>query len=124
MPVATVEGEKELRRTLKQAGDDMADLKAAHGEVAGIVVPAAQAGVRYLNGNLSASVRGSGTKTAAIVRAGGAKVPYANVQEWGWPRHNISASNAVGNAARMTEPQWTERYTAAIDGILAKIRGA
>ena len=121
--IAEIEGAKELRRTLKAAGDDLADLKAAHAEAARTVATAAQAGAPMRTGRLSASIRGSGTKTGAVVRAGGARIPYAAVQEFGWPRHNIPGQPYLVPAARETEPEWRAAYEAAVAAILAKVRG-
>ena len=119
-----VEGAKELRRTLKKAGDDLSDLKAAHAETATIVATAAQSGAPRRTGRLSGSIRGSGTKTMAIVRAGGAKVPYAGVQEYGWPRRNIPAQPYIVPAAHDTESTWMGRYEDAVKRLLGKVKGA
>ena len=118
-----LEGARELRRTLRAAGDDLGDLKRAHAEAAGIVVPVAQAGAPRETGKLAATIRGSGTKTQAIVRAGFAAVPYAGVQEWGWPARNIPAQPYLIPAGQATEPAWIGAYEAEVDRILAKVKG-
>ena len=121
--IAEIEGAKELRRSLKAAGDDLSDLKAAHAEAARTVATAAQAGAPMRTGRLSASIRGSGAKAGATVRAGGARIPYAGVQEFGWPRHNIPGQPYLVPAARETEPEWRAAYEAAVEAILAKVKG-
>jgi phage gpG-like protein len=121
--VLDVEGGKELRRSLKAAGDDLADLKEAHAEAARTVATAAKGTAPVRTGRLAASIRGSGTKTGAIVRAGGARVPYAAIQEFGWPRHNIVGQPYLVPAARETEPDWRRAYEAAVKRILAKVKG-
>lgn len=118
-----VEGARELRRTLKQAGDDLSDLKSAHMDVASIVVPAAQGRAPHRSGALAGTIRPGATKTAAIVRAGSRRVPYAGVQEWGWGRRNISAQPYLGPAARATEVVWVAVYESRIDRILSKVKG-
>ena len=86
--IVQVEGARELRRSLKAAGDDLSDLKAAHKQAAEIGVRAVQPITPVLTGRLAASVRGAGTTTAAIIRAGKKAVPYAGAVHWGrkmWP---------------------------------------
>lgn len=119
-----VEGARELRRTLKKAGDDLGDLKEAHAAAAGIVAPAARANAPVgPTGRLSSSVRPGATKTQSVIRAGKAAVPYAAVQEFGWPARNIAAQPFVRPAAQDTEPQWTALFQAAINRILNRIKG-
>jgi hypothetical protein len=118
-----VEGARELRRTLKRAGDDLSDLKDTHATVARIVAGAATP-PRGPTGRLAASVRGSGTKTASVVRAGRKAVPYAGPIHWGWRRRNIEAQPFLTTAAASTEPRWVGLFAEALDTALAKVRGA
>jgi phage gpG-like protein len=118
------EGEKELRASLKAAGDDLSDLKAAHAETARTIAAAGQGNVAVRTGRLSGSIRGSGTKTAAIIRAGGGSIPYAKVIEFGWRRHNIEPQKYLTRAAIDTEPTWKRAYQDAVQRILAKVHGA
>ena len=126
MPRALVriEGARELRATMKKAGDDLTDLKTANAQVAGIVAPVAAGAAPVRTGRLAATVRPAGTKVAAIVRAGRAAVPYAGPIEFGWPGHNIAAQPFIVPAAHDTEPQWTEVYWQAVNRIINRIRGA
>jgi hypothetical protein len=119
-----VEGAKELRRTLRKAGDDMKDLKVAHADAARIVSDAAVPKAPRRTGALAGTIRPAGTKTMAIVRAGYARVPYAGVQEWGWPRRNIPAQPYIVPAAHETEADWVKRYDEEIERILGKVEGA
>jgi hypothetical protein len=112
-----------LRRTLRAAGDDLSDLKRAHAEAAGIVTPVATAKAPRRSGRLASTVRGAGTKTAALIRAGFAAVPYAGVQEWGWPAHSIAAQPFVVPAAQETEPTWLGAYESEVDRILGQVKG-
>src|SRR5262245_10148527 len=122
-PVVRVEGARELRRTLKKAGDDLADLRDLHRQVAGVIVPVATAGAPHLTGRLAGSLRTGATKTQAIVRAGSAAVPYAGVQEWGWPRRRIRPQPFVVPAAHETEPRWTGIYLDGVQAIVDKVKG-
>ena len=119
-----IEGGKELRKSLRDVENGLKDLKVAHAEAAGIVAEAAMAGAPRRSGRLAGSIRPSGTKAAAIVRAGGARIPYAGVQEYGWPGHNIPAQPYIVPAAHDTESTWIARYEAAVDQLLGKVKGA
>lgn len=118
-----VEGARELRATLKRAGDDLQDLRTAHAGAAGIVVPAAKSRTPVQSGKLQASVRGSGSKTQAVIRAGFASVPYAGVIHWGWPAHGIEAHPFLSEGAQATEHLWSAEYEAAVNRVLSRIKG-
>jgi hypothetical protein len=122
-PVVQVDGARELRRTLKAAGDDLEDLKHVHATVARYVSLRAAAMAPRKSGRLAGSVRGSQAKTSATVRAGGARVPYANVIHWGWPRRHIAANPFLVNAAHTTEPTWTNYYLREVERIMGKVHG-
>lgn len=119
-----VVGARELRSTLKRAGEDLGDLKAAHAAAAQLVTATSRPKAPRRTGTLSGSVRGSGTSTAAIIRAGGARVPYAGPIHFGWRAHNIEPQPFISEAAQSTEPAWTALYTRAVDRILDKVKGA
>lgn len=119
-----VKGGANLRRTLKNAGDDLLnDLKQTHKDVASLVTPAARARAPKRSGKLAASVRPGATKSAAIIRAGSGRVPYAGVQEWGWGRRHIASQPFMSPAARQTESAWKALYTERVNEILSKVRG-
>jgi hypothetical protein len=122
-PVVQVEGARELRATLKRAGDDLGDLKGVHDEIARLIAGVAATRAPKLTGRLAGSIRGSGAKTVATVRAGGASIPYAKVIHFGWPAHNISANPFLVNPAHDTEPVWTRYYLNAVNAILSKVKG-
>lgn len=123
-PVVRVDGARELRRTLKAAGDDLTDLKAVNATIARYVALRAAAMSPRRSGRLAGSVRGNQAKTMAAVRAGGARVPYAGVIHWGWPRHHIAANPFLVDAAHITEPTWTRYYLREIERIIGKVHGA
>lgn len=116
-----VRGAANLRRTLKKAGLDLEDLKEAHADAAKVAERAARPPVR--TGALAATVRSSGTKTAAIIRAGRAAVPYAGVIHWGWPKRGIPSRPFLSEAAQRTEPRWIPIYDRAIERALAQVKG-
>lgn len=119
-----VDGGRRLRSTLRKAGADLGDLKDSHRRVAGIVGIAAKFGApRGQTGKLAASVRPSGTQSAAIVRAGFASVPYAAPIHWGWPKRNIKAQPWISEAAQDTEPEWFDVYHTELVRILDQVEG-
>lgn len=120
-PVVQVDGLKELRKSLRQAGEDMTDLKQANREAAGTVESATQPPRR--SGTLAGTLRSTGTVTAGIIRAGKKSVPYAGPIHWGWPARNIEPQPFLVDAAQATEPQWAAAYEAHIDRILNNIKG-
>lgn len=123
-PALQVQGARTLRASLKRAGISLQDLKDAHADVAGLVVRAAQPNTPRRTGALAASMRSSGTQSAAVVRAGRASVPYANVIHWGWPRRHITAQPWIYDAAQASQEQWTGLYLAALERIIEQVEGA
>lgn len=118
-----IEGARELRRQLRKASGDLGDLRNLHAEVGRIVEPVAKGKVPVRSGALRASLRSSGTTTAAIVRAGYARVPYARPIHWGWPARNIRPNPFAWDAIKATQPRWMLAYKRAVDGVLSRIRG-
>lgn len=118
-----VQGAKELRATLKRAGEDLGDLKAAHAEAAQLVTGVSRARAPKRSGRLASNVRGSGAATAATIRVGGASVPYAGPIHYGWPAHNIEPQPFITEAAQSTEPAWVALYDRAVEKILDRVKG-
>lgn len=123
-----IEGARQLRRTLKDAGDDLNDLKEVNRAAAAVAANRAKTWAPRASGRLAGTVRSSGTKTAGIVRAGNNRktasgVPYANPIHWGWPGRNIKANPFLSYSAQATEPRWLKLYENYIEKTLSKIRG-
>lgn len=116
-------GAAQLRRTLKQAGDDLEDMKDAHIRAAKIVEEATLGLVPVDSGWLASTIRSSGTATTATVRAGNKATPYAGPIHWGWPDRNIKANPFAAEAARLTEPTWGRIYADAVDKAISRIKG-
>jgi HK97 gp10 family phage protein len=120
-----VQGAKELARTLKKAGADMQDLKASNRKAADVVVPAAKTNAPVgETGKLAASIRSGANQRMGIVRAGKKAVPYAAVQEFGWPKHHIRPHHFVVDAAHSTEPLWVQIYEDAVKKAINQVFGA
>lgn len=116
-----VEGARELRSALRKLGDDLDDFGDIHAKAAQVVIANARPRIHSRTGRLSSSGRPSSAKTSAVVRYGGARVPYANAIHWGvGPRvgmrgpHNIRPNRFAVDAAHETEPQWVELYFAGL----------
>jgi hypothetical protein len=133
-PVVTVEGMRSLRRSLQDAGLGLEDLTAAHARVAQTIANRAAARAPHRTGRLAASVRSSGTKTAAWVRAGKAATPYAGPIHWGWPSRPdhalgwrggvIHAQPFIYNAAGELEDVWLHIYLSELNRLIAQVEGA
>lgn len=122
-PLVEVEGARQLRKTLRAAGDDLADLKDANQRAADIAVTAAKAGAPRRSGALAGDIRASGTKTAGIIRAGRKKIPYAGAVHWGWPSRGIAAQPYMAEGAQRTESIWVPLYQQLMDDALKKVKG-
>lgn len=121
-----IEGGRNLRRTLRQAGSDLSDLKAANAAAAGIVANRAKSWAPVRTGRLAATVRSSGTKTAGITRAGNNRksgVPYAAPIHWGWPSRGIKANPFLSYSAQATEATWIRLYEGLVNKALNQIKG-
>lgn len=123
-PALEVQGLRTLRASLKAAGVSLQDLKDAHAAVAQTVIAAAAPSAPHRTGALAASVRGSGTQSTAVVRAGRASVPYAGAIHWGWPSRHIKARPWLWNAAIRSADEWTGQYLRALQKIIDDIEGA
>ena len=123
-----IEGGRQLRRTLREAGDDLTDLKDANAQAASIVSNRAKSWAPARTGRLQSSVRSSGTKTAGIVRAGNNRkskngVPYAAPIHWGWKSRNIKANPFLSYSAQATESTWIRLYEQLVNKTLSKVKG-
>jgi hypothetical protein len=81
------QGLAKTSRALLQAGADSQDMKQLMHEIGLLVVRAAQPPV--FTGRLASSLKSGRGKTKAVVRAGGARVPYAPIIHYGDRNRNI-----------------------------------
>lgn len=121
--VVKIDGARQLRRSLKAAGDDLEDLKAAHAAAAQIAAEASAQLAPSRSGKLRQSIRSSGTKTAGIVRAGKKAVPYANPIHWGWFKRGIKPNPFASRGAQDSEGRWLPIYEVAVEKALDKVKG-
>lgn len=123
-----IEGGRTLRRTLKEAGADLKELKAVHREVAGVVAGRAASWAPKVSGRLAGTVRAGATQRAAVVRAGNnrrskAGVPYAGPIHWGWPRRGITANPFLSYSAQSTESQWVGIFFDYVEETIDNVKG-
>lgn len=132
-PDIKIEGARDLRRRLREVENDMEDLKALHKEIADMVADRAKQKVPVLSGKLQGTIRGSGTKTAARVKAGNkrqtkAGVPYAGVVHFGTPASGLFGRIAglppqpfLYEALNERKPEVIQRYAEGIEEIVEKV---
>ena len=123
-PGIQVQGARQLRRSLRAAGDDLADLKQAHADAADIAARASSDLAPVRSGALKRTIRSSGTKTAGIVRSGTKRVPYAGPIHWGWFKRGIRPSLFISRGTQNSEGRWLPIYQQALDGAIEKVEGA
>lgn len=92
-----VEGLRETIRSLNRLGVEDQDLKAAFKKIGNLVVGDAKTRVPVRSGRLAASIKPSNTKNKSVVRAGGARIPYAGVIHYG-NYNNITAQPFLTDA--------------------------
>lgn len=108
---------------MRKAGHDLGQLREAHAAAAAIAGARGKSDAPKVSGRLAGNVRWSGTTTAAILRVGGASVPYAGPIHWGWRRRGIEPQPFLSEAAQATEGAWVDVYEKAVERILSTIKG-
>lgn len=99
-----VDGLRETVRSLERFGVQVADLKAAFKKIGAFISDEARTLAPKKSGRLAASIKPSNTKNKSIVRAGGAKIPYAGVIHYGG-YNNISPHPFLTDAVSRNEGQ-------------------
>lgn len=122
-PQVQIDGLGKLRRALREAGDDLADLKDANAAAAALVAGAAAARAPRRSGRLAGSIRGNRAAGRASILAGGAAVPYAGPIHWGWPARGIEAQPFATEAAAATEAAWLSIYEHDLQRVLDTVNG-
>lgn len=116
-----VTGLRETIRSLERLGTEVKDLKDAFKRIGNLVVDDAQAGAPKKSGALAGSIRASNTKNRSTIRSGSAKVPYAGVQEWGWPRHNIEGSHYLVSAVERNQQTSVRALDDELRGLIRRL---
>lgn len=113
-----VEGLSKTVRHLSRAGADADDLKDLMFSIGSLVVGAASPPT--LSGTLAGTIRAGRGKTKAVVRAGGARAPYAGVLEYGDPARNKPARHYLETALAQEQTEIFETLEQGIDALLRK----
>ena len=111
-PGIQVTGLRQVVRSLEKLGASAADLKSAFKRIGTVVANEAKSIVPRRSGRLADSIKPSNTKNKSVVRAGGARVPYAGVIHFGG-YHGITAQpfltealdHKQGEAKRLMESE-------------------
>jgi len=115
----TITGVKEVTDTLKKLGRDLESNIELNKELSTTLSQKASAMAPKLTGALASSVLGNPSAEKAQILAGSAAVPYAGVQEYGWPERNIKAQPYLNPAVRDNMGYIIEKYN---DSIQAAIK--
>lgn len=122
-PAIQVEGATELRRTFRKVGADASDLTAVNRQVAALIAGPARFLAPSKSGRLAASIRPRATRRSAKVAAGGARVPYARVQEYGWPARGIVAHRFMEQALKLNRDAAVTLYRKRMAEVISKAGG-
>lgn len=128
-PLISVEGGRELRASMRRAGMDMQEMRAAHAKTAKVAEAGITAKAPKVSGGMAGTIRSSGTVSSAVVRAGFKSRPYAGPNNWGWPagaggiRGSFGGEHWMYAGARATESAWVAVYAAEVQKISNTIRG-
>lgn len=120
-PVVRVEGGRQLRAALRDMEGGLVDLRKANAEAATVAARAGAGEAPRRSGQLAASIRPGATQSAAIVRAGSARVPYAGVIEYGWAARHIAPHPFLRTGAEHTQTAWLAVYRRAIDRLILRV---
>jgi hypothetical protein len=114
-----VDGLRKTISRLNKAGADAEDMKGLMHDLGEIVVKGADV-PHGATGALAGSIRAGRGKTKAVVRAGGAKAPYAGVVHYGWPARNIKPQPFLTDALKSRHEQIFAALEAGINALLTK----
>jgi HK97 gp10 family phage protein len=115
-----VEGLKEAVKKLNRLGVEDQDLKAGFKKAGNVVVDESRTLVPVLSGKLLNSIRASNTKNKSIVRAGGARIPYAGVIHWGG-YHDIEATHFLTEALDNKRAQVLTAIEEELDALIKRL---
>lgn len=111
-----VDGLAATLKSMEKAGAEAQDMKALMHSLGSIVIRAASPPRQ--SGALAQSMRAGKGKTKAVVRAGGARLPYAGVVHYGWPARNIRPQEFLSTALQRQMGQILGALDAGIGDIL------
>jgi phage gpG-like protein len=116
----TITGVKEVIDTLNKLGKDLESNEELNKELSSTLSQKASAMAPRLTGALASSVKGNPSAEKAQILAGSAAVPYAGVQEYGWPEKNIQAQPYLRPAVHNNMGYIIEKYNDSIQKAIKK----
>lgn len=110
----------DLRRADKELDTDFSPrLRAANKAVAELVASEARMRAPADSGRLRASIGAGASGRSAYVKAGTpGRVPYAPVQEFGWPGHGISPQPFIYPAIAAKSEAAVDEFAESVDAIM------
>jgi len=118
-----VSGLNQAIRALKDVGVPASEIAAAGKDAAEIVAGEARSLVPVKTGKLRGSIRTATQQRKAIVRAGGARVPYANPIHWGWFRRGIKPNQFFSRAINPNIDKIYKQYFDNLQRLIDKYKG-
>ena len=116
-----VQGRREINRALAAIGVPKDAIKKAGKDSAQAVLNEAKTLVPVRSGALRNSIRLGATATGKVtIRAGGARVPYANPIHWGWFKRNIKPQPFFIKALGLTREEVIRNYFGELQSLANK----
>ena len=109
-----IKGVQDVKNTLDKLGKDLESNTELNKELSSTLSQKASALAPRLTGALASSVKGNPSAEKAQILAGSAAVPYAGVQEYGWPEKNIQAQPYLRPAVYNNMGYIIEKYNESI----------
>jgi hypothetical protein len=116
----TISGVEQVKDTLDKLGKDLESNTELNKELSSSLSQKASAMAPRLTGALASSVKGNPSAEKAQILAGSAAVPYAGVQEYGWPEKNINAQPYLRPAVHNNMGYIIEKYNESIQKAIKK----
>lgn len=113
----SVQGLREVTRSLSQYAGAIDELKEANAKIGSKVAQTAIATAPKLSGALASSVKYNRAKNSVSLKAGGARVPYAGVIEYGDPNRGIEAQPFLRRAAWNDREYIKQQFSANLEGL-------
>lgn len=116
----SIQGVQEVKDTLNKLGRDLESNIELNKELSTTLSQKASALAPRLTGALASSVVGNPSAEKAQIVAGNEAVPYAGVQEYGWPLRNIKAQPYLNPAVNNNMGYIIEKYNDSIQKAIKK----
>lgn len=116
-----VEGLNQTVRALQRFGAEVDDLKEVFAGIAAEGARLASSFAPVKTGRMAATIRGNRAKNKAVVVVGRARVPYAGVINYGWPRRGIRPALFMQRADTAMAPRAVEMLETGINELVRRV---